>query len=105
VPVVPEPGAAENAAPVMPSFESLRGPRRRSAVDVLLPEADPPPPPAPAPAPPAPAPAPVRAPAGPRPAEYADLLRLGARLLRAAGGVAAWSVRTPARCLRRVFGG
>lgn len=94
-----EPAEGESpAAPAIPSFASLRAPRRRSAVDLLLPEA------APAPAVPVPAPA-----AGHRPPEYADLLRLGVHLVRALAGVpvrmAAWTVREPARCLGRLFGG
>ncbi|RBY77269.1 hypothetical protein DQ238_15360 [Geodermatophilus sp. TF02-6] len=99
-PVVPAdgPGPAEDEspqAPAIPSFDSLRSPRRRTAVDLLVP----------GPSSPAPAPA-----AGaPRPAEYADLLRLGVRAVRAAaaapGRVALWSVRAPVRGLRRLLGG
>jgi hypothetical protein len=96
----PEPGPAEAeapAAPVIPSFESLRNPRRRTAIDVLLPE----PPPVPFTT--------AAAPAGaPRPAEYADLLRLGVRVVRAVAGVpgrvARWSLREPVHCLRRLIG-
>ena len=99
----PAPGAAEEespTAPSIPSFASLRAPRRRRPVDLLMPE-DPP-----APAEPAvdrAAPAPV-----PRPPDYSDLLRLGVRLVRAAavvpGRVALWSVQEPVRCLRRLLG-
>jgi hypothetical protein len=94
----PEPAEEESpAAPVIPSFDSLRDPRRRAAFDLLMP--------GPPPAPPATGPAPA---GGPRPAEYADLLRLGVRVVRAVAGVpgrvALWSVREPVRCLRRVFG-
>jgi hypothetical protein len=103
----------------MPSFDSLRDPRRRTAVDVLVPGPAPIPAPEPAPAPdPAPAvtagPTPPAArvrPASrtPRPAEYADLLHFGLRLASAVGGVPCrlvrWSVTEPARCLRRLAGG
>jgi hypothetical protein len=81
------------AAPPIPSFASLRAPRSRTAVDLLVPS-------------PAPRPAPASA---PRPPEYADLLLLGQRVLRAMasvpGRVALWSVREPVRCLRRLVGG
>jgi hypothetical protein len=94
-----EPAEEESpAAPAIPSFDSLRAPRRRTAVDLLVSGA--------APAPSATRSAPARA---PRPPEYADLLRLGVHVVRAAAGVpvrlAAWSVREPARCLRRLLGG
>jgi hypothetical protein len=113
--VVPEPGTTAHpsaseavpaqeewpAAPAIPSFESLRAPRRRAAVDVLMPSERPP-------AAVAPAPAGGRA-GGPRPPEYADLLRLGARVVSAVAGVAGrlalWSVREPARCLRGLLPG
>ena len=91
----PEPAEKESpAAPAIPSFASLRDPRRHTAVDLLVPEA---PPVASANGP---------TPAGaPRPAEYADLLRLGVRLVRASAGLprrlALWSVRQPVRCLSR----
>jgi hypothetical protein len=102
------------AAPEMPSFASLRDPRRRSALDLLVPAADtaddgtg-----ADGEAPPEPEPEPVavrRTAPAPRPAEYADLLHLGVRLARAAvtvpGRVALWSVRTPVDLLRRLLGG
>ena len=88
------------AAPTIPSFDSLRGPRRRSAVDVLMPGSTPE-----LPEPSAPGPA---RPSGPRPAEYADLARLGMRMARAVAGVplrvAGWAVREPANCLRRLLG-
>jgi hypothetical protein len=108
--VVPEPGPAEAApvAPAIPSFDSLRDPRRRTALDLLVPAAVPPaavppageaPPPAaavpPAAAPPAP-PEPDRPPSSagtPRPATYADLLPFAVRTLRGLGG-----------CLRRLLG-
>ncbi|WP_116451612.1 hypothetical protein [Blastococcus litoris] len=86
---------ASPAAPAIPSFASLRAPRRRTAVDVLLPEAPP--------AQPEPTPA-----AGPRPAEYADLWLLGVRTARVFAGlpwrVASWSVRAPAACVGRLLG-
>ena len=99
--VVPEPAADPEqespAAPAIPSFDSLRAPMRRSAVDLLVPGA---PPPAPAPVPEAvrePAPRPVPA-SAPRPPEYADLWRLGVRVVR-------WSVRQPVHLLHRLLGG
>jgi hypothetical protein len=110
--VVPEPaGAAPSApetevdsplAPPIPSFESLRGPRRSSALDLLVPA------PAPEPEQPsaqAPRPDPAPRPAAPRPPEYADLWRLGVHLARAAACVPVrvlrWSVTGP---LRRLLG-
>ncbi|MET0765910.1 MAG: DNA-directed RNA polymerase subunit alpha C-terminal domain-containing protein [Blastococcus sp.] len=85
------------AAPAIPSFDSLRAPRRRTPVDVLMPSAR---------TEPADASAPAR---GPRPPDYADLLRLGAVVVSAvaglAGRVALWSVREPAHCLRRLLPG
>lgn len=91
------------AAPAIPSFDSLRASRRRPAVDVLMPEQPPAPSAARRPGAGGPAPA-----GEPRPAEYADLLRFGTRVLRAAAGVPVrvglWSVREPARCLRRMLG-
>ena len=94
------------AAPTIPSFDSLRGPRRRSAVDVLMPEPSPERPELPElPEPPEPGPART---SGPRPAEYADLVRLGLRAAHAMAGVplrvAGWAVRGPANCVRRLLG-
>jgi hypothetical protein len=96
--VSPETGPADEespTAPAIPSFASLRGPRGRSAVDLLLRGA--------APAPSAPRPA------APRPAEYADLVRFGIHLARTAAAMplrmAGWAVREPRACLRRVLGG
>jgi hypothetical protein len=112
--VVPEPGDAARgvpppgpgpdehespAAPEIPSFDSLRDPRRRTPLDVLVPAA--------------PAAgardAPAAAPRAPRPAEYADLLRLARHLghtaVRVPGRLAGWWVREPVRCLRRLLGG
>jgi hypothetical protein len=97
--VVPEPVDDEGPpSPAIPSFESLRTPQRRSALDVLLPE----PPPATSQEPPA------TATPAPRPPEYADLCRLGVHLLRAAAAVpwrlARWSVREPVQAVRRLAG-
>ncbi|MDP5181700.1 DNA-directed RNA polymerase subunit alpha C-terminal domain-containing protein [Blastococcus sp. BMG 814] len=94
-------------APAIPSFDSLRGPRRRSAVDLLVPAAPgPPPPPGPVAPPPGPPPLPAaRRPSpgvgGPptavRPPDYADLLRLGVHVTRVVLGA-------PVRCLHRLLG-
>jgi hypothetical protein len=96
---VPDPEQESPAAPPIPSFASLRAPRRRTAMDLLMPD-----PPAPAAAP-VPARAPAPAPS-PRPPEYADLLRLGVHVVRTLAGVpwrmARWSVREPVRHLRRL---
>ena len=62
-------------APAIPSFASLRGPRRRSPVDVLVPAQK----------------------APPRPPEWGDLWLLG---LHVAGELAA----LPGRVLRRLLG-
>jgi hypothetical protein len=80
------------ASPEVPSFASLRNPRRRTAVDLLMPDA----PPEPAiTAPPA---------GGQRPAEWSDLLLLGRHVTRSLvgvpGRVAGWQLRV----LRRVLG-
>jgi hypothetical protein len=105
--VEPEPDQADEErpdAPAIPSFAALRSTRRGTALDVLVP--GPPPPSAP---PPVPA-ATGRAPAGaPRAAEYADLLRLAGRVVRALDGVPArmalWSIREPVRFLGRLLTG
>jgi hypothetical protein len=68
----------------MPSFASLRGPVRRSPVDVLVPAEPPAAPPAPPPAP-------------PRPPEWSDLLHLAVHVTR-------WSLAVPFRGLRRLLG-
>ena len=70
-------------SPVMPSFASLRGPARRSPVDLLLPGEPP--------AAPAPEPRPTR------PPEWSDLLHLAAHLAGAA-------VALPTRWVRRLLG-
>jgi Bacterial RNA polymerase, alpha chain C terminal domain len=108
--VVPEPPADAAPAgtsaddgdappsPAIPSFESLRGPRRRTAVDLIVP-ATPPRDPSVWPAPPAPP---------PRPPEYADLWRLGVRAAAAVAGVpwrvARGSVLVPVRLVQRLLG-
>jgi len=73
-------------APPVPSFDSLRDPRRRSALDLLMP-----------PATPEPAEPVVAAPT-PRPPDYGDLLRLAVHLAR-------WTAGLPVRGLRRLLGG
>ena len=70
------------SAPAMPSFASLRGPRRSSPVDVLVPGT--------------PEPTAAVAPT-PRPAEWADLVPFGLRVVRAV-------VAAPAGLLRRLLG-
>jgi hypothetical protein len=88
------------AAPPIPSFDSLRGPRRPSAFDLLVP--------AQPPAAPEPARTAAARTAAARPPEYADLLHLGVRLARAVAGVpvrvAWWSVRLPVRTVHRLLG-
>jgi hypothetical protein len=115
------------ASPAIPSFESLRGPRRRSALDLLVPE-QPPEPPADVETVPDGTdvgtdvgtdggtdvgtdvgtdgdvvPEPSRA---PRPAEWADLAALGVRGVRAAASlhwrVTVWWVQAPARLVERL---
>ena len=94
----PRPGPARDdespVAPEIPSFASLRDPRRRTVVDLLVPDA-------------LPAATPPRGPAS-RPPDYADLVRLGVHVARAVaavpGRVARWSVREPVRYVRRVLG-
>jgi hypothetical protein len=68
----------------MPSFDSLRGPRRRSPVDVLVPVEQQ-------------APVVTRPPA-PRPPVWSDLLPVGLH-------VAGWVVAVPVRVLRWAVGG
>ena len=102
------PGSAEDEspdAPAIPSFASLRAPQRRSALDLLVPG---PPPAEPEPAEPVDAEPPPAEPRASRPAEYADLLRIGAHLARAVAGVPGravrWSLREPVRALRWLLG-
>ncbi len=80
-------------APAIPTFDSLRSRRRRSPVDLLVPE-------------PEPATSGAADKPAPRPPDYADLVRLGVHVARALAGlpvrVALWSVREPARLLRRL---
>ena len=67
---------ADSRDPTIPSLASLRDPRHRTAVDVLVPApADPP------------------RPAATRPPEWADMWLLGMHVVRTVGG-----------CLRRVLG-
>ncbi|MGY2129501.1 hypothetical protein [Blastococcus sp. SYSU DS0617] len=89
-------------APPIPSFASLRAPRRsHPAMDVLAP------PPAAPELPLPPVPPPVRerpvAPA-PRPAEWPDLLRFGVRAASAALRLPGVLLCEPARRLRRLVG-
>jgi hypothetical protein len=84
------------SGPAIPSFGSLRDPRRRSAIDLLIPGKEPgagSPSPEPAAAPPA-----AAAPAAPRPPEWSDLLHLAVHVTR-------WSLGVPFRGLRRLLGG
>ena len=99
--VVPEPGGSlfdqpeEDSpdAPAIPSFDSLRAPRRATPADVLMAGRTPSEP----------------FPATPRPPDYGDLLRLGVHVARAVaalpGRLIRWSVGEPGRCLRGVLGG
>ncbi len=115
VPPEPDPEQESPAAPAIPSFASMRAPQRRTAMDLLVPGPPPDPSADAPPGPPAPpsAPSPPRAPSpqragAPRPAEYGDLLRIGAHLARAVAGVPVravrWSLREPVRALRWLLG-
>ncbi len=89
------------AAPPIPSFASLRAPRRTHAVlDVLLPPAPPEQPLPPVPPPVREAP-PVEA---PRPAEWPDLLWFSVRVASAALRLPGVLVLEPARRLLRLLG-
>ena len=90
------------AAPPIPSFASLRAPRRtHAALDLLLPPADD----EQRPLPPVPPPVREDPPAAtPRPAEWADLLRFGVRMASAAFQLPGALVREPARRLLRLLG-
>ena len=85
-------------APRIPSFESLRDPRRRTTVDLIVPAT---PPPAEPPAPPAPS--------APRPPDYADLWRLSVRVGSAVATLpvrlALLAVQVPVRRLRQLVRG
>ena len=89
------------AAPPIPSFASLRAPRRtHAALDVLLPPAQPE-----QPLPPVPPPVRETPPvAAPRPAEWADLLSFSVRVAAVALRLPGVLVREPARRLRRLLG-
>ena len=92
------------AAPPIPSFASLRAPRRtHAALDVLLPPARPE-----QPLPPVPPPVreipPVATSAAPRPAEWPDLLRFSVRRAAAVLCLPGALVREPARRLLRLLG-
>lgn len=82
------------AAPRIPSFESLRDPRRRTTVDLIAPATPPPADPTPT--------------APPRPPDYADLWRLGVRVGSALATLpvrlALRTVQGPVRRLRRLVG-
>ncbi|SDD49670.1 RNA polymerase, alpha chain C terminal domain [Geodermatophilus telluris] len=92
---LPEPEDEGPASPAIPSFDSLRSPQRRTAIDLLVPgtEGDPPPPGDPEPE----RSVPDAPPVAPRPAEWADLWRLGWR-------VTCWWVQQPVRTVRRLLG-
>ena len=81
------------AAPAIPSFESLRSPRRRTTVDLIAPATPPPADPTPA---------------APRPPDYADLWRLGVQVGSAMAALPVrltlCAVRAPARQVRRLLG-
>ena len=79
--------------PVMPSFASLRDPRRRTAVDLLVPTA-----PAAAPA------APTPPAAAPRPPEWSDLWLLGKHVTRSLACLPGRVAGFQLRCLRSVLG-
>lgn len=91
-PARPRQGAvdAEPATREIPSLASLRDPRRRTAVDLLVPAAA----------------RPVYPPRAtpPRPAEWSDLWYLGLRLARIAVTVPGRLLARQTGCLRRVLG-
>ena len=78
--------------PVMPSFASLRDPRRRTAVDLLVPTA------------PAVAPRATRQAAAQRPPEWSDLWLLGRHVTRGLAGLPGRVAAFQLRCLRSVLG-
>ena len=79
--------------PVMPSFASLRDPRRRTAVDLLVPAA-----------PAATTAAPRPSGRAPRPPEWSDLWLLGRHVTRSLAGLPGRLVAWQTSCLRRVLG-
>jgi hypothetical protein len=89
-PARPHADLAGNEAPAIPSLASLRDPRRRTAVDVLVPAA--------------PTPAPPPRTTAPRPAEWADLWIFGASVARTVGSVPGRLLAWQTSCLRRVLG-
>lgn len=100
----PRPDDEESpAAPPIPSFESLRDRRRRTAIDLIAPATPPPPDPPGTEPPPA---GPPRT--APRPPDYADLWRLSVRVGSAVATLpvrlALYAVRLPVRGLRRLVG-
>jgi len=106
-PPLPEEERESPAAPAIPSFASLRSPRRRTAVDLIVPATPPPPhPPSATPRPEAPRPQAPRPPA-PRPPDYADLWRLGVRVGSAVATLplrlTLHVVRAPVRRLRQLL--
>jgi hypothetical protein len=99
-------GAGSPAAPEMPSFASLRDPRRRTPIDLLVPPDSHPdhrPDRGPRPAAARPA-AQVPPSAASRPPEWADLWHLAAHVTVALAGVPVRVVRWQGRCLRTLLG-
>ena len=80
-----DPDLPPESASAIPSFGSLRDPRRRSAADVLFPAAEKPA-------------TPLPPPTAPRPPEWSDLLHLAVHVVR-------WSLRAPLHGVRRLLGG
>lgn len=92
-PARPHPDRAGDEAPAspeIPSLASLRDPRRRTAVDLLVPAA--------------PTPVPPSRTSAPRPPEWADLWILGAHVARTVGSMPGRLLAWQATCLRRVLG-
>jgi hypothetical protein len=79
--------------PVMPSFASLRDPRRRTAVDLLVPAA-----------PAAPRTPPARPTGAPRPPEWSDLWLLGRHVTWSLAGLPRRVMARQLSCLRSVLG-
>ena len=79
------------SSPVMPSFASLRDPRRRTAVDLLVPSTPT-------------SPAPPRESPAARPPEWADLWNLGVHVARTVAAVPGRVVRWQVGCLRTLVG-